>query len=278
MWKWWLAMLLLWVGHGQVDAQAQKALTVGITPTLSAKALLLQYQPLRAYLERELQRPVNIVTATDFQRFHVDMIAGEFDVALSAAHLARYAQVEAHYIPLATYTSPNHPVFVMASQRPVADIRELRGKTLAVFDPLALVVLQAHHWLEDQGLKAGRDFRVVVFPSHASVAHAVANAEALLGVTATVALGRYPAELKPQVQVHKELPAVSALVWSANARMASQAIALRDLMLRFGQSPQGQQFFTQSGYQGLRALSANELAPLDRAAREAVAQMSANKP
>lgn len=277
MWKWWL-VVLLWVGSIHAGAQTQKTLTVGITPTLSAKALLLQYQPLRTYLERELRRPVNIVTATDFQKFHADTLAGEFDVALSAAHLARHAQVEAHYSPLATYTRSNHPVLVMASQRPVAQISELRGKTLAVFDPLALVVLQAHHWLEDQGLKAGRDFRVAIFPSHASVAHAVANGEALLGVTATVALGRYPAELKPQVQIHRELPAVPAQVWLAHARMANETGVLKEVLLRFGQSPEGHQFLAESGYQGLRALAPNELAVLDRAAREAVAQMKGTKP
>jgi phosphonate transport system substrate-binding protein len=277
MWKWWLTVFALVCG-GHAGAQSSKTLTVGITPTLTAKALLIQYQPLRAYLERELRRPVNIVTATDFQKFHADVLAGEFDMALSAAHLARHAQVEAKYRPVATYTSPNHPLFVMASVRPVAHINELRGKTLAVFDPLALVVLQAHHWLEDNGLKAGRDFRVAVFPSHASVAHAVANGEVLLGVTATVALGRYPAELKPQVQVFKELPPVSALVWLTHPRMETDAQALQAAMVRFGESPEGHQFFTQSGYQGLRAVATHELAPLDRAAREAVAQMKAARP
>ena len=277
MWKrLWVIFALVCGGHA--GAQSPKTLTVGVTPTLTAKALLTQYQPLRVYLERELRRPVNIVTATDFQKFHADVLAGEFDMALSAAHLARHAQVEAKYKPMATYTSPNHPLFVMASQRPVTHINDLRGKTLAVFDPLALVVLQAHHWLEDQGLKAGRDFRVAVFPSHASVAHAVANGEALLGVTATVALGRYPPELRPQVQVFKELPAVSALVWLTHPRVEAESGVLQDAMLRFGQSPEGHQFLSQSGYQGLRAVPVNELAPLDRAAREAVAQMKATRP
>jgi hypothetical protein len=93
-----------------------------------------------------------------------------------------------------------------------------------------------------------------------------------------VALGRYPAELKPQVQVFKELPPVSALVWLTHPRMDGETNTLQDTMLRFGQSPEGQQFLAQSGYQGLRALSVNELAPLDRAAREGVAQMKTSRP
>jgi hypothetical protein len=93
-----------------------------------------------------------------------------------------------------------------------------------------------------------------------------------------VALGRYPPELKPQVRVFKELPAVSALVWLTHPRLEAEAGALQDTLLRFGQSPEGQQFLSQSGYQGLRAVPVNELAPLDRAAREAVAQMKATRP
>jgi hypothetical protein len=78
--------------------------------------------------------------------------------------------------------------------------------------------------------------------------------------------------------VFKELPAVSALVWLTHPRVEAESGVLQDAMLRFGQSPEGHQFLSQSGYQGLRAVSAHELAPLERAAREAVAQMKANKP
>jgi hypothetical protein len=91
-------------------------------------------------------------------------------------------------------------------------------------------------------------------------------------------LDRYPPELKPQIKLFKELPPVSALVWLTHPRMETDAQALQAAMVRFGESPEGHQFFTQSGYQGLRAVATHELAPLDRAAREAVAQMKAARP
>ena len=53
LWVWCLG--LAW---GVAAAQALPPVQVSILPTLTAKALLTQYQPLRVYLERELQRLV----------------------------------------------------------------------------------------------------------------------------------------------------------------------------------------------------------------------------
>jgi hypothetical protein len=80
---------------------------------------------------------------------------------------------------------------------------------------------------------------------------------------------QYTAEMKQQVHVFTELPAVPALIWLAHPRHAAQAEALKGLLLRFGQSSEGQQFFAQSGYRSMRPLRGDELLQLDRPAREA---------
>lgn len=265
------------LAFGMAAAQSPAPMVVSVLPTLSAKALLTQYQPVRVYLERELQRTVDMRSAPDFKRFHADTLAGNVDVVLTAAHLARHAQTQAGYVPLATYTSPNQPILVMALKQPVKAIAELRGHTLAVFDPAALVVLEVQQWLSEQGLQAGRDYRVSVFPSHASVAHAVLNGEAQLGVTATVGWNLYAPGLKEQVGVFESLPSVPALVWMAHPRLAAQAPQLKATLLALGQSAEGRQFFASNGYRGLREVEERELARLDPAAREAAAMLRAEK-
>jgi len=266
LWVWCIG--LAW---GVAAAQALPPIQVSILPTLTAKALLTQYHPLRVYLERELQRPVDMRTAPDFKRFHAETLAGNVDLVLTAAHLARHAQTESGYVPLATFTSPNQPMVVMSQRKPVQSVAELRGHALAVFDPVALVVLEVQQWLADQGLQAGRDYKVAVFPSHASVAHAVMAGDALLGVTATVGLNLYTAEMKEQLRVFAERPSVPALVWMLHPRQSSEAPRVKAALLAFGQATEGKQFFTSNGYRSLRAVEDRELAALDRSAREAAA-------
>ena len=222
-----------------VWAAASEPLKVGLLPILSARTLISNYRPLRAYLERELKRPVVLLTAADFQTFHRDTVAGAFDLALTAAHLARLAQTRHGMQPLATYRATNRAILVTAKSRPVDMPAALRGHKVAIFDPVALTVLYALDWLKGQGLKAGKDSQVLLTPSHINVAHSVINGESILGVTDPAGFRQLPADMRQQLQVHAELPPVSALIWLAHPRMAGQADHIKSALLRFAESPEG---------------------------------------
>jgi phosphonate transport system substrate-binding protein len=254
-------------------AAASEPLKIGLLPTLSTRNLITNYQPLRAHLERELKRPVVLLTAPDFKAFHRDTAAGVFDLAVTAAHLARLAQTEHGMQPLATYRATNRAILVTARSRPVSSTRDLRGQNLAIFDPLALVVLQAMEWLAGQGLQAGRDYRVVDTPSHNSVAHSVLSGESILGVTAPGGMRQWTAEMRERLEVYHELPPVPALVWMAHPRMAAQIERIKAALLRFPDTPEGREFFARTGYQGLRELVPDELSALDPYAKEVARRM-----
>lgn len=251
-----------------LPVRAAEPLRVGLLPTLSTRTLIGNYQPVREYLERELQHPVVLLTAPDFRAFHRDTEAGIFDLAVTAPHLARLAQLEGRMQPLATYRQTNRAVVFMAKARPVKSVAELRGRTLAVFDPLALVVLQALDWLDQQGLQAGRDFRLLDTPSHNSVAYSVQAGESLLGVTAPAGMRQWPEGMRAELQVFAELPAVPALIWTAHPRLGAETERIRAALLRLPETAEGRQFFANTGYQGLREITAEELRALDPHARE----------
>lgn len=264
----WLAMLVLLVGVAQVAWAAAQPLRVGILPTLSVRLLLNNYLPLRVYLERELQRPVELLTAPDFRSFHQGTTAGDYDLVVTAPHLARLAQLDSNFVPLATYRAANRAVLVMAKARPVTDIGQLRGKTLAVFDPLALTMLQARRWLAERGLKAGVDYRPQVFPSHNSVFFSVQNGESLLGVTAPAGVKQWTEDTRQRLQVFAELPQVPALIWLAHPRLSADAGRLKTALLGFPDAAEGAEFFAKTAYQGMRPISEEEWRFLDPYARE----------
>jgi phosphonate transport system substrate-binding protein len=211
---------------------------------------------------------VELYTSPDFKRFHKDTLAGDFDLLVSAPHLARLAQLEAGFLPVTTYTIINRAILVTAKKQPVTQIDQLRGRSLAIFDPLALVVLQTQQWLDDQGLKAGRDYRSITSPSQTSVVHSVQIGESLMGVIAPSGMRQLPPEVREQIQVYAELPPVPSLIWLVHPRQASQADRIKAALLRFADSPEGEQFSASTIYKGMRPVSAEELRGLDRAARE----------
>jgi len=264
-----IAALFFLVCHvGVAFAAPDTPIRVGVLPTLSAKVLLTNYQPLRVYLERELQRPVEMVTATDFKRFQHDTLAGDFDLLVTAPHLARLSQMEAGFLPVATYLAANRAILITAKNKPIKQLEELRGRNLAIFDPLGLIVLQAQQWLEDRGLESGRDYRAVVFSSHNSVGFSVQQGESLMGVIAPAGLRQLPPETREQIQIYAELPQVPALIWIVHPRLKQQADRLQAVLLRFAETPEGAQFYSGNAYKGMRPVTQEELLSLDRPARE----------
>lgn len=245
-------------------------LKIGLLPVLSARVLLTNYQPLRVYLERELQQPVELVTASDFQAFYSSTIAGEYDAVITAPHFARMAQIDAKYIPIASYRSINRAILIAAKDRPLASINELRGKSLAIPDRHAMVVSQALLWLREKGLQAETDFKLVETPSLNSAAYSVQSHQSVLAVTAPTAMKQMPDNIKDSIQIFANLPELpSSLIWMAHPRIASQLPLLRSALLKLSSAiPEGAIFFESTGYIGMREISNEEMKALDPYAKE----------
>ena len=101
----WMPMLFAILAPlATVSAQPAGApFTIGVMPNLSARVILTNYQPMRAYFERELKRPVEIFTAGDLRSFSQQTQRGDFALAVTAANLGRLAQLDAKWEPLAIY-------------------------------------------------------------------------------------------------------------------------------------------------------------------------------
>ena len=265
-----LVMVTALLMPGLVWAQSH-TLRIGLLPVLSPRVLLTNYQPLRAYLERELRQPVEMVTAIDFRTFYLSTIAGEYDLVVTAPHFARLAQLDAKYIPVATYRSVNRAILITAKDRPLRSLQELRGHSLAIPDRHAMVVTQALYWLREQGMHAGSDYTVVETPSLNSAAYSVQSHQSVLAVMAPTGMKQMPDSIKDSIQVFADLPALpSSLIWMANSRIAAEVPQIKLALLKLTTSiPEGAQFFQATGYIGLRDISAEEMEELDPYVAEA---------
>lgn len=259
----WLLACLLAVFPLRLVAQ-ETPLVVGILPTLSPRVLLSNYQPIRSYLEKTLRRPVEMVTAKDFSTFSKSTARGDYDIVVTAAHLARLAEVESGYLPLVTYKAPNRAMLLTSSKAPLHNIQNLRGHTVATLDRSALITSQTLIWLKEQGLQEPEDFKLIETSSHNSAAYSVLSGESTLAITSPGGWRMMPANIKDRLKLLTSLPPLPSMMWLAHRRLIKEAPNLRSVLLDFSPDlPEGKQFFDASGYQGMREITPQEMKSLD---------------
>ena len=251
-------------------AELQKPLLVGVLPINTTRNMVTLYEPVREYLEKKLDQQVVIVTAPDFKTFHANSLAGEFDLIVTAAHLGRLAEIEAHYVPLVRYKALHQSLLLAFKEHPVHSVGDLKGSVIAGIDPLTMAMSDALGWLRQQGLQEGRDYTLLITPTPVSAAYAVKNHQAVLAIGSIQGMKQMPEALRNDLTVFQELVKMPSLMWLAHPRMKNSVDRIRTALLNFTEdSANGAKFYEMTGYQGMREISAEESKAVDGVAHEA---------
>lgn len=155
-----------------------KTLRVALLPDENAATIIQNAQPLKAHLEKTLNRNVEIVVTTDYSSMIEAMRFGRIDVAyfgpLSYVLAKSKSEIEAFAVGVTngspTYTS----VVITQTDSPVRKITDLKDKTVAYGDTASTSShLVPRAMIEDAGLVANRDYKTVYVGAHDAVARAV---------------------------------------------------------------------------------------------------------
>lgn len=260
-------MLILtgFVLPGSAWAQKSTLLEIGVLPNISARVLMMQYQPMRDYLERSTGRPVHISTAPNWNAFHSRTLNFEYDVVVTAAHLARVAQIDRGFIPLVSYAPEIKGMIAYAQDRPLPSIAALKGQTLALSNPQSLVTLRGMAWLAEHGLQRGRDFKTINTPTDDSVGAVVDRGDA---IAAMLSAGEYratPEAIKSRIKIWATFAEVPGFVVLASPRLTNaQAQAIKHDLLRFAaNSDEGRLFFNSTGFNAMREVAPGLMKSMD---------------
>lgn len=226
-----LALSLLAGGRG-AGAQAAAPLTLALAPFLSPAALLATFEPLRAHLERQLRRPVETLTSRDFRSFMASTRRIEHDLAQLPAHLARLAMLDWGWQMLAAPLVSSTVIVAVREGGPVRTPADLRGRTVAMLDPLSLTATVGRRWLEQQGLADA--VAVEHQPSINSMLFALDRGEVAAFVAATTQLQSLPAATPRSERVLDRIEDIPAPMYLARPTMpAAEVQALRQAMQAF---------------------------------------------
>ena len=244
-------------------AQASPAdapLIFGVFPNMTAKQTLEIYEPLAKQMEKHLRRRVIIYTARDFKTFVERTRQGDYDILLTAPHLAWLARQDAGYRPLLKYSQPTRGLLVVKSTSPYRTPDDLRGRDIATPDPLAVVTLAVQAELAAHGLRRNVDYQTMDYGSHLNAAMQVINgrsAAAMLGLHPFLLL---PPQVRQQLQVLIESAPLSSLMYLTHPRLRDrEANAIRRALLDFAATPEGKDFMRHGGYGGFTAVDGSEL-------------------
>lgn len=234
-----LILLLLWLQAGLVHA----VFVIGVPPIYSMRTLAARFEPLRAHLETRLGLPVYLESALGFAEYHARTQRGEFDLTITPAHFARLAQKDRGFQPVVQFQPDNDALLIYSVDRPLTHPGLMKGQQLAVIDALAMTVTATVHYLDEQGLESGRDYRVVVYRNHASVGQALTSGLAMAGVTTTHGLKQMPERTRSRLKVYAHIADIPAFVMLAKPAMSRVEVEhLRDAVLGFVRGQAGQAF------------------------------------
>ena len=253
-----LAFVLIADAHAATDTDTP--LIFGVFPNMTANQTLEIYQPLASVMEKRLHRRVSIYSARDFKTFVERTRQGDYDILLTAPHLAWLARQDAGYRPLLKYAQPTRGLLVVKNTSPYRVPEDLRGQRIATPDAIAVAALAVQADMAAHGLRRSVDYQTAEYGSHLNTVMQVIN-----GRTAAAMLGLHPyrllsPELRQQLRVLIETAPLSSLMYLTHPRLRDQeADAIRRALLDFAATPEGRAFMARGGYGGFVAVDGNEL-------------------
>lgn len=240
-------------------AAADRPLVFGVFPYTTAQQIVATYGPLAGTLSRTLGRPVVVYSARDFKTFVERTRQGDYDILLTAPHLAWLARQDAGYRPLLKYAHATRGLLVVKVGAPLDAPAALRGRTIAIADPVAIVALAMRSRLASEGVKPA-DYRTTDAGTHFN-----AVMQVISGRADAAMLGMHPylslqPELRAQLRVVAETPPLSSLMFLAHPRLGdAEAEAARRALSGFAATPQGAAFMQRGGYGGFAPVDGSEL-------------------
>lgn len=263
-------VLVGWSCNPRALAQTPpKALEIGIMPYLSPHALLVTYEPMRAYLAKQLGRRVDIYTAPDFKTFTENTLRGEYDLIIAVSHLVRLAQKEAGYSPQLGYgyqgSGNISSLLIVHRNSEIRSLQELRGKWVVIPDRMAIVTIAGLEWLRKQGMTPQVDFRLIQTVSHNTALLTVQRGEASAAITTSGVLKQVPDELRNSVKPLALISELRGLIFATGPHLTETSKnAIKAALLQFAQeSIEGKTFLKSTGFNSLLPVSESEMKLLD---------------
>lgn len=232
-------------------------------PFNSTMALIRTHQPLINHLERQLGRSIEVQTSADYITFCNQLLNGQFDIAIAGPHFGSMASERGSSAILFRYQADLQPLFVVRTDSPIRNLEDLRGKRIGLSSALSMSSMGGVKWLQDHGFLLNRDYRIEEFSTHGAAIAAVAVGELDAALTTHTPLRQIPEDVRQKI---RNLPLdirTPHLMTLANRKLGTAEIErIRQALKSFPGTPEGYEFFRETGYRGYIEVSPGDMQSL----------------
>ncbi|MCR6629182.1 MAG: phosphate/phosphite/phosphonate ABC transporter substrate-binding protein [Magnetospirillum sp.] len=217
------AALIIAAALPATAAERPDKLVVGLLPGESAPTVMRLNEPLRAYLEKRLGLPVELVVGANYAATGEALRFDRLDIAylgpVTYILQSKHAKLEPFARPSHEVVGPTfQAVVIVPADSPAKALADLKGKEVAFGDPASTSgTWVPRYMLADAGLVSERDYSLRVLGAHDAVALAVVNHKADAGGLSKPIYDRLLKEGKidpKAVRVLAESPAIPEYMWT----------------------------------------------------------------
>lgn len=231
----------LWGVWPAVPVHAEgSAYSLGALPYLPLRELEQVFSPIAAELSRHLGVEVRFRSASTYESFNEQILAGIYDIAFVQPFDYVVAHDSSGYEPVGARANPLAALFVATSAERVPSLQSLRGKMIAMPPSDAAVSQLALSYLKSIGLRPGVDLRVRHFKSHMSCMHQLLIDGADACATAITPLNYFQKKMNITLHVVDQSPSIMGSLFVLNSRLPDEhKRMIRQTILGLSGTPQG---------------------------------------
>lgn len=175
-------------GSASVDPSDPKTVRVALLPDENANTVIQNNEPLKSYLEKKLDKKVELVVTTDYSSMIEAMSRGRLELAYFGPLSYTLAKQRAEIEPFAALVEAGedkpvyYSILIGSTEAGVKDVSGAKGKDVAFGDPASTSShLIPKFMLQQEGLEVKRNYTEQFVGSHDAVAFAVQNGNAAVG-------------------------------------------------------------------------------------------------
>ncbi len=207
------------VAGGAAAAPVDNTLVIGLIPNIASQTLQAQYDHLKRYLERVGTYKVRIVLPSNFKAFYDAMMRGEYDLAVTAPHFGRVAQVDRGLQPVVMYEPRINALLISPIQGGIAAARDIKDKPVAFANPTSLVAMYGQQWLAAQHFEPSRDYEVKSARTDMGVGRMLLTGEAVAAIMSNGEFRALPADESARLKIVEVFARIPNFLVMANPKL-----------------------------------------------------------
>ncbi|HID48463.1 MAG TPA: phosphate/phosphite/phosphonate ABC transporter substrate-binding protein [Chromatiales bacterium] len=227
----------------------------GIFPYVTTSQLIRFHKPLADYFETSLQHPVTLVTAPDFHTFVNRTRKGQYDFIMTAPHLGLLAEKQG-YRRVAMSQHTVQGIYITRRDSGIRALDDLRGKVITMAAREAIIFQTAEQQMRQHGLVDGENITIRVARTHNNAMFAPLRGEADVAVTGILLWRKLGHANRDRMREIGRTPPAPGFLLMAHSRVPEEVVKrLRQALLDFAHTPQGEAYFHVTGLRGFQPIS-----------------------